>query len=129
MFISYYLSSRFIESDRGRKVSGCLLFLFLLVLQSEISLAPQAIPWVIPQIIPQATTISELHILHYNSFDVLHVFPSLLPNLIEIRLGGSGFWYIFIIGYFGLVFIGILIILYCLFLQWPSLPCVQYCNC
>ena len=30
MLRSYYLS-RFIESDRGRKVLGCLLFIFLLV--------------------------------------------------------------------------------------------------
>ena len=31
---SYYLS-RFIESDRGRKVSGCMLFIFLIVLHKK----------------------------------------------------------------------------------------------
>ena len=67
MLRSYYQSSIFIESDQGRKVSGCSLFLFLLVLQSEISLAPRAIPWPLPQ----DTTSSDLHILHYNSFGLI----------------------------------------------------------
>ena len=67
MLTLYYLSIRLIESDRGRKVLSCLLFLFLLVLQSEISLAPRAIS----RAIPQATTSSEIQILHCNSFNVV----------------------------------------------------------
>ena len=68
------LSSIFIESDQARKVSGCSLFLWLLVLQPEIALAPRAIP----RAIPRATTSSELHILHYNSFGILEFEARLL---------------------------------------------------
>ena len=76
MLRSYYLSSRFIESDQGRKVSGWLLFLFLIVLQLEICIAPQDIPLAIPR----ATTSSELHIFYYNSFGLLKFEARLLNS-------------------------------------------------
>ena len=41
-------------------VSGCSLFIFLLLLQKEIYCDPRTVP--------RATKSSELHILHYSSF-------------------------------------------------------------
>ena len=70
----YYLSSSFIESGQDCKVSGCSLFLWLLVLLPEISLAPLAIP----RAIHQDTTSSKLHILYYNSFSRLEFKARLL---------------------------------------------------
>ena len=78
MHRSYYLSSFFLDSDRAYKVSGCLLFLWILILQPEISLSSRAIPWAIIR----ATLSSELHILHYNLID----FVVSLPFVWDINL-------------------------------------------
>ena len=64
--------------------------------------------------------------LSYLSYDVLHVFPILLPSLTEIRLGGFEVLNIFIIGYFGLDFIGVFIILYFFYFRLHIRPHVHY---
>ena len=62
--LRYYYLLVISKSNRVLQVSGWLLFLWLLALQTEIYLAPQAIP----RAISRAITRSEIHLLHYNSF-------------------------------------------------------------